>query len=162
MTVSESGVDPCRARLERDLASSRFDSGVEAGAWRLVSLTWPSLTVAITAADGHELGMRLLVDGYPGVAPAGQPWDLARDIALPRSRWPTGGSATMVFRSDWSPGNSNAPYLPCDRVALATHPNWATQHPERAWNSGRTIVFYLEQIHHELRAASIPQPQTTG
>lgn len=158
--MAETGIDPCRARLERDLASGRFDSGVETGAWRLVNLTWPYLTVAITAADGHELGMRLLVDGYPGVAPAGQPWDLIQHVPLPASRWPTGGSAAMVFRPDWSPGNSNAPYLACDRVGLATHTNWATEHPERAWNPGRSIVFYLEQVHHELRVASIPQSQT--
>jgi hypothetical protein len=155
--MPEPAVDPCQTRLERDLASDRFDSGVDAGAWRLIAADWPYLTVAVTAGDGHELGMRLLADGYPGVAPAGQPWDLDKDVPLPVSRWPTGGSTTMVFRHDWSVGNDNAPYLACDRVGLATHPEWATQHPDRAWNPRRTIDFYLDQIHHELQAATLPQ-----
>lgn len=156
--MPEPGVDPCKQRLERDLASASFDRGVDAGAWRLVSLEWPHLTVAIRAGDGKEFGMRLQVDGYPGVPPAGQPWDLAKDAPLPSSRWPTGGMTSMVFRHDWSVGSSNAPYLACDRVGLATHPHWASQHPERAWNPRRSIEFYLEQIHHELRAAAIPEP----
>uniref|UniRef100_UPI001ABF84BB DUF7665 family protein n=1 Tax=Amycolatopsis kentuckyensis TaxID=218823 RepID=UPI001ABF84BB len=110
-----------------------------------------------TAGDGHELGMRLLVDGYPGQAPAGQPWDLAAGAPLPPTGWPTGGMTALVFRRDWSPQNGNAPYLACDRRALVGHP-WATQHPERAWNPARSIEFYLEQIHHELTAATMPQP----
>jgi hypothetical protein len=144
-------------RLERDLASPRFESGVDAGSWRLISLNWPYLTVAITAGDGHELGMRLLVDDYPGQAPAGQPWDLATDGPLSASRWPTGGMAPAVFRRDWSVQNGNAPYMACDRRALVDHP-WATQHPERAWNPSRSIEFYLEQVHHELSTATIPHP----
>ncbi|WP_146060517.1 hypothetical protein [Amycolatopsis sp. CA-128772] len=150
------GASPNELRLTRDLASNRFESGVAAGSWRVVAFDWPHLTVAITAGDGNELSMRLLVDGYPGQAPAGQPWDLATDSPLPASRWPTGGMTSMVFRTDWSPANGNAPYLACDRVALATHA-WATQHPERAWNSSRSIEFYLEQVYHELAAATIPQ-----
>lgn len=156
--MSESGTDPCCARLERDLMTSRFESGVSAGLWRLVNLDWPYVTAAITAGDGNELGMRLLVDGYPGVAPAGQPWNIDRDEPLPPARWPGGGSAAQVFRADWSVGNGNAPYMACDRVGLATHRQWATQHPDRAWNSRRDIAFYLEQIHHELQAAQLPRP----
>lgn len=156
--MSEADLDPGKRRLERDVVSPRFESGVEAGSWRLISLAWPYLTVAITAGDGHELGMRLLVDGYPGQAPAGQPWDLATDTPLPPSRWPTGGMTAFVFRrEDWSIQNGNAPYLACDRRALAGH-QWGSQHPERAWNPNRSIEFYLEQIHHELSAATIPHP----
>lgn len=158
--MSESVVDPCRARLERDLTSSRFDGGVDAGFWRLVRLEWPYLAVAITAGDGHELGMRLHVDGYPATAPAGQPWDLDQDVPLPASRLPTGGSSPAVFRSGWSAGHGNAPYLACERVALDTHePGWANDLPDRKWSPTRAIDFYLAQIHQELRGAFLPQPE---
>jgi hypothetical protein len=159
--MTEPGVDPCRLRLERDLASSRFDGGVDAGYWRVIEVDWPYVTVAITAGDGNELGMRLLVDGYPAAAPAGRPWDLAGNVALPASRLPMGGSSDLVFRSAWSAQNDNAPYMACERTALATHPaGWASELPDRKWTAARTIDFYLAQVHHELRSVVLVQQGT--
>jgi hypothetical protein len=155
--MSEPGTDPGRLRLDRDLASGDFESGVGAGLWRLVSLSWPYLTVTITAGDGNQLAMRILIDGYPRAAPGGEPWNLDRGEALPASRWPTGGTAGLVFRPDWSPANKNAPYMACDRTGLAGHPGWANEHPARAWNPSRTIAFYLREVHHELRSATLPR-----
>lgn len=154
--MSEPGVEPAALRLERDLAAGDFEIGVDAGLWRLVSLNWPALTVAVTAGDGNQLGLRIVTDGYPSLAPGGQPWDLERDSPLPVSRWPSGGTAAQIFRPEWSPQNSNAPYMACDRSALASHPRWAIDHPDRAWNRSRTITFYLREIHRELRAATLP------
>jgi hypothetical protein len=159
-SMPEPDADPARLRLEADLASGDFQAGADAGLWRLVSLTWPHLMVAITAANGSELGMRIVADGYPRLAPGGQPWDLQADAPLPVCRWPAGGSAALVFRADWSVQNKNAPYLACDRTGLATHPAWAAQHPDRAWHPGRTIAFYLREIHRELQAAALPPPGT--
>jgi len=155
--MSEPGIDPCQLRLERDLLSSDFESGVGAGLWRVVKLTWPYLDVIITAGDGSGLGMRILVDGYPGVAPGGQPWDHELNALLPITRWPTGGTAPQVFNPNWATSYSNAPYMACDRGGLTAHPNWATEHPARAWNPSRTITFYVREIHHELRGATIPK-----
>jgi hypothetical protein len=160
--MSAPGVNPAHLRLDRDLLASDVESGVTAGFWRIIELSWPYLFVAVTAGDGHELGMRLAVDGYPAIAPAGQPWDLDTGSPLPMPLWPTGGTASQVFRHDWSPGNGNAPYMACDRVGLATHPDWANAHPQRAWNPGRTIAFYLREIHHELRGATLPQLPVAG
>ncbi|HUZ56018.1 MAG TPA: hypothetical protein VMU94_26270 [Streptosporangiaceae bacterium] len=161
--MPEPGTDPARRRLERDLQAADFDSGVRAGLWRLLSLRWPHLEVAVTAGDGHELGMRIAVDGYPGQAPGGQLWDIERDMPLPIARWPVSGSAAHVFRRDWPNSNSPGPYMACDRAGLAAHTNWATEHPSRAWNPGRTIAFYLREIHRELRDATLPQEQgSTG
>lgn len=154
----EPGIDPIRRRVERDLVAADFELGVDAGLWRDATLIWPHLTVTIIAGDGNEFGMRLALDGYPATAPAGQPWDLQEDCPLSPACWPTGGTAPQVFRHDWSIQNGNAPYMACDRIGLATHPNWATDNPERAWHAGRTIAFYLSEIHHELRGATIPQP----
>lgn len=151
--------DPSLRRLQRDLVAADFESGVTSGLWRLIRLEWPQLLVAITAGDGRELGMKLLVDNYPAQAPAGQPWDLQTDVALGSSHWPTGGTAPQVFRLDWSIANGNAPYMACDRIALGGHPDWPTSHPPRAWNPSRTIDFYLREVHHELRCATLPQGQ---
>lgn len=150
--------DPSRRRLEHDLALDEFDSGVSAGMWRVVSLDWPELVVAITAGDGNEVGMRLNLDGYPAAAPAGRPWDLKHFALLAPELWPVSILAVATFRQDWSVGNGGAPYLACDRVALSGHPDWATAHPDRAWNPGRTITFYLREMHRELQCASVPQP----
>jgi hypothetical protein len=62
----------------------------------------------------------------------------------------------MVFRTDWSLQNGNAPYLACDRVGLATHPGWLTEHPTRAWNQSKTLVDYREQVRDALRGATLP------
>ncbi|MBF8184930.1 hypothetical protein ITP53_04080 [Nonomuraea sp. K274] len=156
MTVP--GIDPSSQRLDLDLASNEFENGVDAGLWRLVTLDWPHLLVAITAGDGHALGMKILVDGYPRLPPSGQPWDLEQGAPLPVEQWPTGGTAAQIFRTDWSVGNQNAPYMACDRQGLATHTNWAAEHPSRAWNPSRTITFYLQQISLELQDAVLPQP----
>jgi hypothetical protein len=155
--VSEPGTDPCLTRLRRDLAAADVEGGVAAGLWRIVELAWPMLVVAIRVGDGGEVGVRLAVDDYPQAAPSGQPWDLDTNAALPVERWPVSGGLE-VFRRDWSPQNGNAPYLPCDRIGLATHGHWATQHPNRAWNPTRRISFYFQQLHHELRAARLPAP----
>ncbi|MGH3302824.1 MAG: DUF7665 family protein, partial [Streptosporangiaceae bacterium] len=71
--------------------------------------------------------------------------------------WPVGGATSQVFRQNWPDSNNPAPYMACDRAGVAAHPQWATQHPDRAWHPGRTIAFYLREIHRELRAATLPQ-----
>lgn len=152
----EPRVDPCEMRLLRDLQDAAVDAGVDAGLWRVVGVSWPTVTVAIAVGSGGECGMRLDMQDYPAAAPAGQPWDLAADTLLPVERWPITGHSPDVFRPDWSPGNGNAPYLPCDRIGLATHGQWASEHPERAWDPGRTIVFYLEEMHRMLSEARLP------
>jgi hypothetical protein len=155
--VAEPAKDPCLARLERDLVSSDFESGVRAGLWRALGLDWPHLLLAVRVGDGNELVLRVFVDGYPATPPGGQPWDLARNALLDRERWPTGGTAPQVFNWDWAKSYGFAPYMACDRGGLKAHRNWATEHPERAWNPGRTIAFYAREIHHELLGATLPQ-----
>ncbi|MFJ1562362.1 DUF7665 family protein [Streptomyces mirabilis] len=154
--TAEPHVDPCEFRLMRDLQAAAVDAGVDAGLWRIVSVSWPTMTVAITVGSGQQCGMRLDLWDYPAAAPAGQPWDLAADTLLPVQRWPVTGHSPEVFRPDWSPDNGNAPYVPCDRTGLATHGDWATQYPERAWDPSRTIVFYLEEMHRMLSQARLP------
>lgn len=150
------GVDPDLRRLRHDLLAADVDSGIAAGDWRVVDLTWPTLLVAITVGTDAELGMRIDVQDYPAQAPAGQPWDLPTNTALPVDRWPVTGGELEVFRHDWSVANHNAPYLACDRYGVTTHPDWATGHPQRSWNPNRTIGFYLRELHRVLKDATMP------
>ena len=152
--------DPRERLLQAHLDSEEFHAGVGAGHWRLIDLFWPVLTVALTLGQ-HELGLRIDVDGYGPQAPAGQPWNLDEDTSLPMGQWPVTGKNPEVFRHDWSPQNGNAPYLACDRLALAGH-NWAEQNPDQVWNAGRTIVFYLDQLHRYLRGARLPGLAPSG
>ena len=160
MTVP--GADPAQQNIEQDLASTGFEAGASAGHWRLVSLEFPRLTATVTCGDGDELGLRIAVDDYPRLAPAGRPWDLLRNEVLPKALWPQGGADPPVFRRDWSPPNEDAPYLACDRRALAGHSNWSQDHPDRAWHAGRTITFYLSEIHRGLRGATLSQSGATS
>lgn len=148
---------PDESRLRADLEVTTFQVGVDAGMWDLVNITWPYAVFRITAGDGRKLAMRLNLEGYPTVAPAGRPWDADANAALPIPRWPIGGTAEATFRRDWSPANQDAPYLATDRLGLTTHPSWATDLPKRAWNPSRTVDFYLAEIHRNMRASTIPE-----
>lgn len=150
---------PDEVRLRADLARERFAAGERAGKWRNPVLVWPTLTVEVAVGDDGYVALRLQVDDYPTRAPGGRPWDLRTDAPLPSNQWPRGGPAERVFRTDWSPTNHDAPYLPCDRTGLTTHTNWAGAYPSRAWNPSRTIAFYLEEIYGELTEAHLPYPE---
>lgn len=148
---------PSERRLRADLESPDFQAGEVAGMWKLESISWPRAVFAVRTGAGDWLGMGFDLEGYPAIAPAGQPWDVEVQAPLPPNLWPTGGSADLTFRRDWSIANGGAPYIAADRVSLATHPDWPTAHPERAWNPTRTISFYLAEVHRELRAAILAE-----
>jgi hypothetical protein len=150
---------PERLRLERDLEAEDFEAGIAAGLWRIENYEWPILDVALTAGDGHELGMRLEVDDYPRLAPGGQLWDHADDSPLQQDRWPVGACAPQVFKEGWAPQGRMAPYMACDRHTLASKPEWSSQYPDRAWNPSRSITFYLSEVSFELREAELPQSE---
>lgn len=149
-------MNPNELRLRGDLASTAFEDGVSAGHWRLIDLTWPALTVAICAGAG-ELVVRIDVDGYPAVPPYGTTWDLGLNAPLAPALWPRGPGTEQTYKKGWYAPSDNAIYLACDRAALQAHPDWATRYRERAWNPARTIPFYLNELHRDLAAATIPK-----
>jgi len=149
--------DPARVAIEEDLQSVPVLDGVENGYWRVVSLHFPTLIVAITAGDGREFGMRVDVTNYPTAAPAGTPWRIDANRPLTPTELPAGASAETVFRSQWSSINGWTPYMASERVLIqGDHAIWAPQHPDRSWNPTRTIAFYLMELHKELRSCTIP------
>ena len=149
--------DPAEVALLADARSPRMQAATDDGLFGVHELR-PPLLFAWVAVSGQRLGLRLECSGYPGVAPAGRPWDLVTDTALPVELWPAGGRSEMVFRRDWSVANQDAPYLACDRIALAGHNNWATEFPTRAWTSRKTVADYLEQVRDALRGSHLLAP----
>jgi hypothetical protein len=147
-------VDPAETALRKDLAHVRMCGAADGGRFGIVRYQHPCLLAWVQVGAGR-LGLRLDVVGYPGAAPAGQPWNLETNTPLPTSRWPVGGRP--VFRLDWSVANGNAPYLAVDRVALRTHPNWMTELPSRAWNSCKTVYDYLAAVQEALSLSRLPE-----
>ena len=76
-----------RAHLER----GSFQSGVDRGRWRLVSIYWPYavFTVGATARQNAptEYAFRFELNNYPASPPTAQPWDINGNAPLPGQRW---------------------------------------------------------------------------
>lgn len=146
---------PDERTLRAHIEEARFQAGVEAGRWRLLGLTWPHATFAISAAPRSagptEFVLRLDIAGYPHSAPTGSLWDSDSDCSLDPARRPKGDRAAHVFRTDWGSGGT-AMYAPWDRSALGSHADWAQKHPHEAWNPTRDITFVLSNVHDILNA----------
>ncbi len=137
------------------VAAGAFLRGTARGRWRLLSVAWPYAVIAVSAAprDGSplEYGFRFELTNYPQVPPTAQPWDLARDATLEPGRWPTGRHRLLgAFNPGW---NAAALYLPCDRLAIAGHDAWRTQHPHMIWSPTGDITQYLRILHELLNSA---------
>jgi len=147
---------PDERALRAHLAGGRFQAGVEALAWRLISLAWPIAIVGIWAAtrDGapSEFAIRFELNGYPNVTPTGGIWDPDTNTSLAPERRPKGERAAMLFRADGWAGGALAMYAPWDRIALQTHVNWAQEAPRLVWHAQRDLTFILENVHEVLNA----------
>lgn len=145
--------DECvfRDHLER----GPFQSGVDRGRWRLVSVNWPYAVIAIAAAERPntppEYAFRFELTNYPSSPPTSQPWDAEKNVPLDHSRWPGGrGRIPPAFNPGWKGGSCL--YLPCDRIAIEGHDPWRTQHPEMIWSPSGDITQYLRIVYDLLNS----------
>lgn len=140
---------PDERALRAALVSPRFQSGLARGRWRVVSICWPAVTIAVAANTPEyrdaELGLRFDLTSYPHRAPTASPWDLEADTLLAADQRPVGDRVGLVFRSDWE--NGRALYAPWDRVALEGHGDWAHRYPMHAWHQHRDLAFYLQNVY---------------
>ena len=147
---------PDERALRAHLDSARFQAGLEAGRWRLISLVWPIAIVGVSAAQREdapsEFAIRFELAGYPNTTPTGGLWDVDSDVSLAPEVRPKGERVAMMFRSDGWAGGATAMYAPWDRIALETHANWAQEAPRLAWHSGRDLTFILDNLHEVLNA----------
>ena len=149
-------VAPDERALRGHLCGGHFQSGVAAGHWRLISVTWPVAMVAVTAAERAnspaEFALRFELSGYPHTAPTGGLWNPDTDTSLPTDRRPKGERPAELFRTDGWAGGATAMYAPWDRMGLQAHPDWAQRYPHDAWNPSRDLSFILAKVHEVLSA----------
>jgi hypothetical protein len=143
---------PDERTFRKHLEAGPFQAGVDRGDWRLISIEWPHAVIAVTAPPRanapREVALRFELSGYPRQLPTAQPWDARANAPLPDALWPIGDRVSQVFNPGWK---RNALYIPCDRLALAGHEPWLTQHPAHAWNASRDITHYLRIVRDVLR-----------
>lgn len=151
-----SEVDPDERLLRGHLEAGEVRAGDAAGRWHVVDLTWPHLTVLVSAAPRETspttLTLRLECQGYPQTALTGGLWDPTTGTFLAPDRRPRGERAGLVFRSDSWQGGPNTMYAAWDRAALQVHPEWVQTYPLSAWNPTRTVAFVLNNVYEVLNA----------
>jgi hypothetical protein len=149
-------VSPDERAVREHLRGGRFLAGVAANRWRLISVNWPIVLVAVSAAERRssptEFVLRFELTGYPHTAPTGGLWDLAADSSLPADRRPKGERPAQLFRTDGWTGGATAMYAPWDRMGLQAHPDWAQTYFSEAWNPTRDLSFILANVHKVLNS----------
>lgn len=143
-------IAPDMALFQQDLSAPVYRCGEIEGRWSVKRLAWPFAIISVAAAERQnapsEYAFRFECSGYRQTPPTAQPWDADADAPLPAQRWPSGRSIVpSVFRPDWKGGQCL--YLPCDRISIDGHSDWAHQHPNRLWQPLRGIVCYVEQVY---------------
>jgi hypothetical protein len=147
---------PDERAFRADLAAGSFQLGICLGHWEVGTINWPLVHIAVTPAERNgspqKWWFRFDCSGYPQQAPTARPWDNLANQPLPGPRWPGGRSRVpAVFRPDWKDGTCL--YLPCDRISIAGHENWRTDHPSLVWSPSRGIVLYLQELHALLNSS---------
>lgn len=148
-----------RAHLDR----GPFQSGLDRGRWRLISINWPYAVIAISAAKREkgpdEYVFRFELSNYPSLAPTAQPWDELRGAPLEHGRWPGGGGRIQyAFNPGWKAGQCL--YLPCDRLSIEGHEVWKGLHPEMIWSPSGDITQYLRIIYDLLNSEDYTGPRS--
>lgn len=144
-------MQPDEYALCADLRSARFLSGEDRGRWEYRDIQWPYIFVDVRAKDERSFTLRLDCSDYPANPPTGTFWNMATNLRLDFSRWPSGGERIqLTFKPGWKDGN--ALYIPCDRESVAGHDAWLSQYPQMIWNPNRGITMYLEIVHDLLQS----------
>lgn len=142
---------PDELAFREHVAGAVFQAGVDGGRWRLLSVSWPSATLAIGAAprpsSPNEFFFRFDLTSYPANATA-CPIDLATGQTLAVEMRPKGEIVGHAFRTDWHEGQ--ALYVPWDRLSIVGHPEWMTKHAGKLWSEEEGILSYLRPTHELL------------
>ncbi len=149
-------VRPDEDTFRAHLAEGAFQSGVDRGRWRLLSITWPIAIIAVAAAEREgtpdEFAFRFELSNYPAQVPTARPWNPETNAPLDAAKWPNGVNRVQ---GAFNPGYKNGTclYLPCDREAFDNgHQAWRTQHPEMIWTASSDITHYLRIIYDLLQS----------
>jgi hypothetical protein len=144
---------PDELAFREHAAAALFQQGVDRGYWRLLTVAWPHVVIAISAAprpdSPEEFFFRFQLDGYPAVGTA-CPIDIKTNETLQEEKRPKGEIVGFAFRPDWE--NGEALYVPWDRRAINTHPEWSSKYAGRLWENERGIISYLRRTHDLLNS----------
>ncbi len=149
-------MSPDEAVFRAHVAAPAFQDGLDRGRWGLLEPNgpwiWPHVILWVPAdlalLPAGRLYLRFTLDRYPQQAPTACPWDVEKNMIMPRALWPKGpGNVTEVFGSNFS---QIGLYAPCDRVAMVNHAQWKTTFPDLWWQPHFTIVVYLDFVHQVL------------
>lgn len=136
--------------LEKHLDVFEFQDAIDRGRWSLVypaNETFPELYVKMNSPLG-EFTLKLNIEGYPTVAPLGRLWDLDSDETLDKAKRPVVLNNQVAFRMEYGKPTCNSLYIPCDRCAMKTHPDWKTKYPADWWKPTDTIFKYVNFVYH--------------
>jgi hypothetical protein len=148
MSAAEPLIPPDQRAFKADANKPSFIAGVYRGDWKIESVEWPTVEISIAAARRPgapaRFCLRCDLTNYPADAPTATPWDPGTASKLAPVGRPKGDDVGMVFRSDWEEGR--ALYAAYDRVALAGHANWVTEHPRTSWNGTQDLTWWVLRI----------------
>jgi hypothetical protein len=143
MTATATAPDERAFRAHVD--AGPFVVGVDRGRWELVDISWPYALIDVAAAGRAGAPSAYLfrfdLTGYPKMAATACLWHAKEQRLLVEAERPKVTWTPSPFRQDWE--NGRALYLPCDRVAIEGHANWATEHPGELWDARQGITKYL-------------------
>lgn len=154
--MSETPMGPDERVFRAHLEAGPFQSGVDRGRWRLLSIAWPHAVIAVSAAERPggpaEYALRFECSNYPQAPPSAQPWDAERGAPLEHARWPGGRSRLpLAFNPNWKGGQCL--YLPCDRLSIDGHDGWRSQHPSLIWSPAGDMTQYLRIVYDLLNSS---------
>jgi len=123
---------------------------------------WPYAIIAVRAAERSggpaEYALRFECSNYPQTPPTAQPWDAERAVPLEHASWPGGRSRLpLAFNPNWNRGQCL--YLPCDRLSIAGHDAWRSQHPSMIWSPAAGITQYLRIVYDLLNSSDYTGPR---
>lgn len=157
------GMQPDEQVFWKQIQSGPFESGVDRGWWRLLSVNWPIALIGVAAAPRplgpEEFIFRFELSNFPQSAPTAMPWDIEQNAVLEKARWPGGRDRLReIFRFDFLTQNEHHLYIPCDRLAITHHPEWKDTYPLLFWKPTSNLTLYLRFVHDLLNSADYSGP----
>ncbi len=126
--MTATAMAPDERAFRADVDAGPFLTGVDRGRWELVDISWPYAFINVAAAPRAGAPSAYLfrfdLSGYPNVAATACLWDARQSRQASEAERPKVTWTPSPFRHDWESGG--ALYLPCDRVAIEGHTNWAS------------------------------------
>lgn len=143
--------------FKQHLESTPYEIGFNKGKWGVESNLedWPAVIIWVKCSGyiglKSKYHFRFILSNYPEQTPNATVWDVNNNCISKSEDWPTSDSLSEIFRPEW---NVNGLYLPCDKIAIDTHPDWSNKYNNYKWCSDSTIVNYLDLLFNYLNIVS--------